>query len=81
VENPEEYAYDGEPLLKAEELRRPGLVEIEQLQDTFIFRVEGTGAHKVADVVDQALAILEGKCNDLMLESENAYKEAEVRAY
>lgn len=81
VENPEEYAYDDEPLHKAEELGKPGLVDIQQLQDTFIFRVEGTGALKVADIVDQALGILEDKCNVLMLEVDNAHKAADARVY
>jgi DNA-directed RNA polymerase II subunit RPB3 len=43
VAEPEAYAFDEEVLKKAAELGKPGLVDIKQRQDTFIFRVEGTG--------------------------------------
>lgn len=39
VEDAERYRYDGECLISAEELGKPGLVEIRQKQDEFIFRV------------------------------------------
>ncbi|EFJ50782.1 hypothetical protein VOLCADRAFT_88650 [Volvox carteri f. nagariensis] len=56
VENEEAYMYDEECLVKARELGRPDLVTITQLQDHFIFRVEGTGVLRVADIVRQPLA-------------------------
>jgi DNA-directed RNA polymerase II subunit RPB3 len=43
VAEPEAYAFDEEVIKKAAELGKPGLVDIKQRQDTFIFRVEGTG--------------------------------------
>lgn len=43
VVEPEAYVFDEEVLKKAADLGKPGLVEIKQLQDKFIFRVEGTG--------------------------------------
>lgn len=39
----EAYVFDEEVLKKAADLGKPGLVEIKQLQNKFIFRVEGTG--------------------------------------
>lgn len=39
VDDAERYRYDGECLACAEELGKPGLVEITQKQDEFIFRV------------------------------------------
>lgn len=39
IEDAERYRYDGECLIAAEEMGKPGLVEIRQKQDTFIFRV------------------------------------------
>lgn len=51
VEEPEAYAFDEEVLKKALELEKPGLVEIQQLQDRFIFRVEGTGVLPVSTAV------------------------------
>ena len=39
IEEAERYRYDGECLIAAEEMGKPGLVEIRQKQDTFIFRV------------------------------------------
>ncbi|GIL52077.1 hypothetical protein Vafri_8032 [Volvox africanus] len=65
VENEEAYMYDEECIIKARELGRPDLVSITQLQDHFIFRVEGTGVLQVADVVRQGIEILHKKCLDL----------------
>jgi DNA-directed RNA polymerase II subunit RPB3 len=44
----EAYVFDEEVLKKAADLGKPGLVEIKQLQDRFIFRVEGTGVLPVS---------------------------------
>jgi DNA-directed RNA polymerase II subunit RPB3 len=48
VAEPEAYAFDEEVIKKAAELGKPGLVDIKQRQDTFIFRVEGTGVLPVS---------------------------------
>ena len=55
VENLEAYIYDDECVMKAEEMGKPGLVDIRQLQDCFIFRLEGTGVHKTKDIVLRAI--------------------------
>lgn len=59
--NAEAYAYDGECIAKAEEMRKPGLIHIEAIQDTFIFRVESTGVLPPEVVVANALEVLQGK--------------------
>jgi DNA-directed RNA polymerase II subunit RPB3 len=61
VVDPEAYAYDGEVLAKAEELGKPGCVEIAPIQDQFVFRVESTGALPAAEVVARAVEVLRHK--------------------
>jgi DNA-directed RNA polymerase II subunit RPB3 len=58
VPEPEAYAFDEEVIKKAAELGKPGLVDIKQRQDTFIFRVEGTGVLPVSSVMSCVIAIL-----------------------
>ncbi|EFN56557.1 hypothetical protein CHLNCDRAFT_144215 [Chlorella variabilis] len=65
VTNPELYQYDGEVLAKAEEMGKPGLVAIKQKQDTFIFRVEGTGVLPPQDIVLTACEVLASKIRNL----------------
>lgn len=48
----EAYVFDEEVLKKAAELGKPGLVDIKQLQDKFIFRLEGTGVLPVSCLAD-----------------------------
>lgn len=65
VVNIEIYQYDNECVLKAEEMGKPGLVDIRPLQDCFIFRLEGTGVHKTKDVMLMALDSLTAKLDML----------------
>lgn len=65
VVDPMLHQYDGEVLAKAEELGVGGAIDVVQQQDAFMFRVEGTGALKVGDVVVVALEILESKLGTL----------------
>jgi DNA-directed RNA polymerase II subunit RPB3 len=65
VADPLTYQYDGEVLVKAEELGIPGAIDIEQQQDQFYFRIEGTGALHAGDVVVIALDIINDKINTL----------------
>ncbi len=51
IEDAERYRYDGECLVAAEELGKPGLVEIRQKQDEFIFRVRAWGRVRVRTCV------------------------------
>jgi DNA-directed RNA polymerase II subunit RPB3 len=79
VADPEAYAYDGEVLAKAEELGKPGCVEIVAQQDRFVFRVEGTGALPAAAVVASALDVLKRKLAALQRDV-RALLEADVDA-
>ncbi|GAX73205.1 hypothetical protein CEUSTIGMA_g658.t1 [Chlamydomonas eustigma] len=65
IEDPEKYRFDGECLLKAEEMGHPGIVDIVQKQDEFIFRVESTGALTAEVIVRYAIEIIIEKINSL----------------
>lgn len=65
VADSEAYVFDEEVLKKAAELGKPGLVDIKQLQDRFIFRVEGTGVLPVKEILWQAVEILGKKLEQL----------------
>lgn len=65
VLDPEAYVFDEEVVKKAADLGKPGLVDIKQLQDKFIFRVEGTGVLPVKEILYQALDILAAKLDQL----------------
>lgn len=87
VEDAERYAYDEEILRKAEELGKPGAVEIKQLQDVFIFRVESTGVLSAEAIVMQSVALLLEKMatvKDLILQEaaglENPAQDMELGA-
>jgi hypothetical protein len=56
-----QYGYDGECLKKAEELGKPGLVDIRAKEDAFHFTVESTGALRPEEIVVNALKVLERK--------------------
>ena len=66
VVDPMLYQYDGDVLVKAEELGVPGAIDIVQLQDEFLFRIEGTGQLHTGDVVAIALEVLLAKTKMLM---------------
>lgn len=61
VADAEAYAYDGECLEKAAELGRPGLVEVTERPDRFLFTVESTGALSPERVLRDALGVLRAK--------------------
>eukprot|EP00955_Chlamydomonas_euryale_P059217 357308-Chlamydomonas_euryale.AAC.10 len=70
----ERYRYDGECLIKAQEMGHPGIVNITQkqiialadlTQDEFIFRVESTGALSAEAIVRQAIDIMLEKINSI----------------
>lgn len=83
--DPEAYAYDGEVLAKAEELGKPGCIEISPIQDQFVFRVEGTGVLPAVEVVSRALDVLRRKLealerdvDELLVADVDAEQEAEM---
>jgi DNA-directed RNA polymerase II subunit RPB3 len=72
VVDPELYMYDGEVLVKAEELGVPGAIDIVQRQDAFVFRVEGTGVLAPEDVCLTAIGVLREKLIALSAGLDNA---------
>ncbi|TYI04814.1 hypothetical protein ES332_A08G141100v1 [Gossypium tomentosum] len=67
VVDPEAYTYDDEVLKKAEDMGKPGLVEIYAKEDSFIFTVESTGAIKASQLVLNAIEILKQKLDAVRL--------------
>lgn len=67
VVDPEAYTYDEEVLKKAEAMGKPGLVEIDSKEDSFIFTVESTGAIKAAQMFLNAIEILKTKLDAVRL--------------
>ena len=61
IDAPETCTYDGECLKKAEELGKPGLVDIRAKEDAFLFTVESTGALSPEAIVLNALKVLDAK--------------------
>ncbi|KAF7840795.1 DNA-directed RNA polymerases II, IV and V subunit 3-like [Senna tora] len=58
VSDPEVYPYDEKVIWKAEAMGKPGLVEMCEKKDSFIFTVETTGALKASQVLMKAIQIL-----------------------
>ncbi|KAF5183958.1 Dna-directed rna polymerase subunit d [Thalictrum thalictroides] len=67
VTDPEAYTYDEEVIKKAEAMGKPGLVEIEAKEDSFIFTVESTGAIKASKLVVNAIEVLKQKLDAVRL--------------
>ncbi|KAF9587259.1 hypothetical protein IFM89_039506 [Coptis chinensis] len=67
VVDAEAYTYDEEVIKKAEAMGKPGLVEIEAKEDSFIFTVESTGAIKASQLVINAIDVLKQKLDAVCL--------------
>ncbi|PIA27130.1 hypothetical protein AQUCO_08300072v1 [Aquilegia coerulea] len=67
VVDPEAYTYDEEVIKKAEAMGKPGLIEIEAKEDSFIFTVESTGAVKASKLVVNAIEVLKQKLDAVRL--------------
>uniref|UniRef100_A0A7S3R0M6 Plastid-encoded RNA polymerase subunit alpha n=1 Tax=Dunaliella tertiolecta TaxID=3047 RepID=A0A7S3R0M6_DUNTE len=80
IEDAERYRYDGECLIAAEEMGKPGLVEIRQKQDEFIFRVESTGVLPTEAIIRQAVENLMLRINVLQDELSKADHQAGMEA-
>ncbi|KAL5719993.1 DNA-directed RNA polymerases II [Ranunculus cassubicifolius] len=70
VVDPEAYTYDDEVIKKAEAMGKPGLVEIDAKDDSFIFTVESTGAIKASKLVINAISVLKQKLDAVRLSDE-----------
>jgi DNA-directed RNA polymerase II subunit RPB3 len=60
--------YDGECIKAAEEIGLPDLLEIHPRHDRLLFRLEGTGALRPDEVIQDALTFLEHKLDELNFE-------------
>ncbi|KAK4254680.1 hypothetical protein QN277_010028 [Acacia crassicarpa] len=67
----EAYTYDDEVIKKAEAMGKPGLVEINAKQDSFIFTVESTGAIKASQLLLNAIDVLRQKLDAVRLSDDN----------
>ncbi|XP_052209549.1 DNA-directed RNA polymerases II, IV and V subunit 3-like [Diospyros lotus] len=67
VVDPEAYTYDDEVIKKADAMGKPGLVEINAKEDSFIFTVESTGAIKASQLVLNAIDVLKQKLDAVRL--------------
>jgi DNA-directed RNA polymerase II subunit RPB3 len=79
IDAPETCTYDGECLKKAEELGKPGLVDIRAKQDVFLFTVESTGVLRPEEIVVHALNVLQRKLNVTKGELDILKKQEEER--
>ncbi|XP_054776616.1 DNA-directed RNA polymerases II, IV and V subunit 3-like [Prosopis cineraria] len=75
VADPEAYTYDDEVIKKAEAMGKPGLVEINARQDSFIFTVESTGAIKASQLLLNAIEVLKQKLDAVRLSDDNVETE------
>ncbi|KAI8466343.1 MAG: DNA-directed RNA polymerase [Monoraphidium minutum] len=80
VVDAEAYMYDEDIMRKAEDLGKPGLIQITPKEDEFIFRVEGTGALKAKDVVTKAIQVMQLKLADILASHEQLDQPPEVQA-
>lgn len=67
VHKPEDYAFDNECLLKAEEMGLEGLLKIKERDDMFVFKVESTGVLAAGQIVYDAIDVLLKKFRTLQL--------------
>jgi DNA-directed RNA polymerase II subunit RPB3 len=70
VINPEAYAFDMEPETKAQDMGFPDLVSVRHQPNTFIFKVESTGALRAYNVVCSALDVLASKLENVRLDND-----------
>ncbi|KAJ1289830.1 hypothetical protein BS78_02G194800 [Paspalum vaginatum] len=71
VADAEEYTYDDEVIKKAEAMGKPGLVEINAKEDSFIFTVETTGAITAYELIMNAITVLRQKLDAVRLQDDD----------
>ncbi|XP_020265573.1 DNA-directed RNA polymerases II, IV and V subunit 3-like [Asparagus officinalis] len=81
VVDPEAYTYDDEVIKKAEAMGKPGLVEINAKEDSFIFTVESTGAIKASQLVLNAIDVLRQKLDAVRLQDAEENDFSELKAH
>ncbi|CAD6225587.1 unnamed protein product [Miscanthus lutarioriparius] len=71
VDNAEAYTYDDEVIKHAEAMGKPGLVEINAKEDSFIFTVETTGAITAYELIMNAITVLRQKLDAVRLQDDD----------
>ncbi|GJN40123.1 hypothetical protein PR202_gb29293 [Eleusine coracana subsp. coracana] len=71
VVDAEAYTYDDEVIKKADAMGRPGLVEINAKEDSFIFTVETTGAITAYELIMNAITVLRQKLDAVRLQDDD----------
>ncbi|KAI4969502.1 hypothetical protein ZWY2020_000416 [Hordeum vulgare] len=71
IVDPEAYTYDDEVIKKAEAMGKPGLVEINAKEDSFVFTVETTGAITAYELIMNAITILRQKLDAVRLQDDD----------
>ncbi|KAE8792190.1 DNA-directed RNA polymerase II subunit RPB3-A [Hordeum vulgare] len=71
IVDPEAYTYDDEVIKKAEAMGKPGLVEINAKEDSFVFTVETTGAITAYELIMDAITILRQKLDAVRLQDDD----------
>lgn len=79
--DPEAYTYDDEVIKKAEAMGKPGLVEVNAKEDSFIFTVESTGAIKASQLVLNAIDVLRQKLDAVRLQDAEENEFSELNAH
>ncbi|KAF8693947.1 hypothetical protein HU200_038592 [Digitaria exilis] len=71
VSDAEAYTYDEEVIKAAEAMGKPGLVEINAKEDSFIFTVETTGAITAYELIMNAITVLRQKLDAVRLQDDD----------
>ncbi|KAL6854578.1 hypothetical protein ACP4OV_019140 [Aristida adscensionis] len=71
VVDAEAYTYDDEVIKKADAMGKPGLVEINAKEDSFIFTVETTGAITAYELIMNAITVLKQKLDAVRLQDDD----------
>ncbi|VAI30684.1 hypothetical protein VPH35_089575 [Triticum aestivum] len=71
IVDPEAYTYDDEVIKKAEAMGKPGLVEINAKEDSFVFTVETTGAITAYELIMNAITVLRQKLDAVRLQDDD----------
>uniref|UniRef100_A0A0E0EPD7 DNA-directed RNA polymerase RpoA/D/Rpb3-type domain-containing protein n=1 Tax=Oryza meridionalis TaxID=40149 RepID=A0A0E0EPD7_9ORYZ len=72
VEDAEAYTYDDEVIKKVDAMGKPGLIEINAKEDSFIFTVETTGAITAYELIMNAITVLRQKLDAVRLQDDDA---------
>uniref|UniRef100_A0A0A9ENR6 DNA-directed RNA polymerase II 36 kDa polypeptide A n=1 Tax=Arundo donax TaxID=35708 RepID=A0A0A9ENR6_ARUDO len=72
VVDAEAYTYDDEVIKKADAMGKPGLIEINAKEDSFVFTVETTGAITAYELIMNAIVVLRQKLDAVRIQDDDA---------